>query len=53
MLQADVIMTPIAAYNVDILHNRSAEAYAVTRYELVASRGQIHLLTFCTPSCAR
>jgi hypothetical protein len=42
MLQADVIMTPIAAYNVDILHNRSAEAYAVTRYELVASRVQIH-----------
>lgn len=31
MLQADVIMTPIAAYNVDILHHRSAEAYAVTR----------------------
>lgn len=27
---ADVIMTPIAAYNVDILHHRSAEAYAVT-----------------------
>jgi len=27
---ADVIMTPIAAYNVDILHKRSAEAYAVT-----------------------
>ena len=41
MLQADVIMTPIAAYNVDILHHRSAEAYAVTRYELVASRVQI------------
>lgn len=37
MLQADVIMTPIAAYNVDILHHRSAEAYAVTRYELVVS----------------
>ena len=36
-------MTPIAAYNVDILHRRSAEAYAVTRYELVASRVQIHL----------
>lgn len=52
MLQADVIMTPIAAYNVDILHHRSAEAYAVTRYELVASHVQIHLLTFCTPSCA-
>lgn len=39
-------MTPIAAYNVDILHHRSAEAYAVTRYELVASHVQIHLMRF-------
>jgi hypothetical protein len=49
MLQADVIMTPIAAYNVDILHHRSAEAYAVTRYDLVASYVQIHLLTILCP----
>jgi len=27
---ADVVLTPIAAYNVDILHGRSAEAFAVT-----------------------
>ncbi|KAI0294293.1 MFS general substrate transporter [Multifurca ochricompacta] len=27
---ADVVLTPIAAYNLDILHRRSAEAYAVT-----------------------
>ncbi len=44
MLQADVVMTPIAAYNVDILHHRSAEAYAVTRYEVLGSCVQIHLL---------
>ena len=49
MLQADVIMTPIAAYNVDILHSRSAEAYAVTRYEFVGSCVQIHLLTILRP----
>jgi len=29
-LGADVVLTPIAAYNVDILHGRSAEAFAVT-----------------------
>jgi hypothetical protein len=33
-LQADVVLTPIAAYNVDILHGRSAEAFAVTRYSI-------------------
>ncbi len=37
-------MTPIAAYNVDILHHRSAEAYAVTRYE-VLSRVQMPILS--------
>jgi hypothetical protein len=30
-IQADIVLTPIAAYNVDILHGRSAEAFAVTR----------------------
>jgi len=45
-LQADVVLTPIAAYNVDILHGRSAEAFAVTRYDLLDSRVQVHLLSF-------
>jgi len=27
---ADIVLTPIAAYNVDILHGKSAEAFAVT-----------------------
>jgi hypothetical protein len=31
-MQADIVLTPIAAYNVDILHGRSAEAFAVTRW---------------------
>ena len=44
-LQADVVLTPIAAYNVDILHGRSAEAFAVTRYEVLDSRVQVHLLS--------
>jgi hypothetical protein len=31
-IQADIVLTPIAAYNVDILHGRSAETFAVTRW---------------------
>ena len=27
-----MVLTPIAAYNVDILHGRSAEVFAVTRF---------------------
>jgi hypothetical protein len=31
-LQADVVLMPIAVYNADVLHRRSSEAFAVTRY---------------------